>query len=186
MRRSALAAATLSVAAAASGLALTTATSVAASSLPTMTITMTPKAITVRGAEVSGAVDITTTVRGESSDSPTMVRLKPGVTLTEFANALAKLGDNTPLDSLDPYATIVYSDAVIAERKPTSIQATLAPGTYVVAGDGIATRCSPSAHPPHRQVCRSPQRPSPRSTSHIADRRHCTKASSYGSRTTDT
>jgi hypothetical protein len=135
MRRSALVAAALSVAAAAPGLALTTAPAVAAGSLPTITITMTPKTITVGGDEVSGAVDITTSVRGESSDSPTMVLLKPGVTLAEFANAAAKLSDHTPVDVIDPYATIIYSDALIARGKPTSIQAVLAPGTYVVAGD---------------------------------------------------
>jgi hypothetical protein len=153
MRRSALVAAALSVAAAASGLALTAASSVAASSLPAMTITMTPKTITVRGGEASGAVDITTNVSGESSDSPTMVLLKPGVTLQEFAGVVGKLGDNAPLDAIDPYGTIVYSAAVVAQGKPVSSQVVLAPGTYVVAGDRahgvftVGTSAAPASLP---------------------------------------
>ncbi len=55
---------------------------------------------------------------------------------------------------LDPYATIVYSAVVNAKGKPTSIQATLAPGTYVVLGDGsghavftVGTSAAPASLP---------------------------------------
>lgn len=135
MKRTALGAAALSIAAVASGLVLTT-SAVAAGSLPTLKITMTPKTITARGDHDSGAVEINTVVTGEKSDSPTMVRLKPGVTLQEFGKLGSKLGDNKPLDVLDPYATIVYSAAVIAQGTTSSSQAVLTPGTYVVLGDG--------------------------------------------------
>jgi hypothetical protein len=136
MKRSALGGAALGIVAAVSGLALTTTSAVAASALPTLTITMTPKMSTVNGGEVSGAININTVVTGEKSDSPSVARLKPGVTLPEFAKIGSELGDNKPLDVLDPYATIVYSAAVVAQGTTSSSQAVLAPGTYVVLGDG--------------------------------------------------
>ncbi len=135
IKRSLLVTTVLSMAAIASGLVLMTASSVAASSLPTLTLALTPKTVTVGGSQVSGAVNVVTTVTGEKSDSPGLFLLAPGVTPAEFGKAAAALGNNTPLDAIDPYGTIVM-DADASEGTPTSVQTVLVPGTYVALENG--------------------------------------------------
>jgi hypothetical protein len=135
MKRRILVAGALSVAAVASGLVLMTASSVAASSLPTLTLALTKNTVTVAGSEVSGAVNIVSTVTGEKSDAPALILLKPGVTPAEFGKAVSALGPHTPLDAIDPYGSIVF-DGSATEGTPTSAETWLQPGTYVAVENG--------------------------------------------------
>jgi hypothetical protein len=134
MKRPILLAAALSVAALASGLVLMTASSVAASSLPTLTLAVTKSSVTVGGSEVSGAVNIATTVTGEKSDVPALFLLKPGVTPAEFNKLAGALGSNSPLDAIDPYASIVFNEQ--APEGTSSAETWLQPGTYIAANSG--------------------------------------------------
>jgi hypothetical protein len=111
-------------------------TSVASSALPTLTLAVTPKTITVGGQMVSGAVRIATTVSGEKQDNPSLLLLKPGVTPQQFASVVSKLGNSTPVDAIDPYATIVYGSADAPAGKTTVGYANLAAGTYVALNNG--------------------------------------------------
>jgi hypothetical protein len=149
MKRPALAVAALSLAAIVSGLVLMSATSVAASSLPTLTLALTKNTITVGGDEVSGAVNIVSTVSGEPSDSPTLFLLRPGVTAAEFGKAVSTLPSNSPFDAIDPYASIVFDGTAVAGAATTA-ETWLQPGNYVAAenGNGFAAfTVTQSVHP---------------------------------------
>lgn len=136
MKRSVLTAAALSVATVAVALIAMTASSVAAGTLPTLTLALTKNTITVGGSEVSGAVNIVTTVTGESNDSPGLFLLKPGVTVAEFAAAAQRtVGKGSPFDALDPYGSIVFF-GFAAEGHPSSAETWLQPGTYVALENG--------------------------------------------------
>ena len=151
MRRTTLA--SLFIALTAIGVSLAfAATSGASSSLPTLTLAVTPKTITVGGQMVSGAVRITTTVSGEKEDNPGLVLLKPGVTPQEFGAVVSKLGNSTPVDAIDPYATIVYGSADAPSGKTTVGYADLAAGTDVALnGSGHAVFTVTQA--PGQRVC---------------------------------
>lgn len=150
MKRPVLIAAVLSVATLAVTFAVITASSVAASTLPTLTLALTKDTITVGGAEVSGAVNIVTTVTGENNDSPGLFLLKPGVTVPEFAAAAQRtVGKGSPFDALDPYGSSVFF-GFAAKGHPSSAQTWLQPGTYIALenGNGHAVfTISPSANP---------------------------------------
>lgn len=135
MKRPILVAAALSVAALASGLVLMAASSVAASSLPTLTLALTPKTVTVGGSMVSGAVNVVSTVTGEKSDGPLLILLKPGVTLAELDKGVGALGPKSPLDVIDPYGSIVF-DGVATEGAPSTAETWLQPGTYIAGENG--------------------------------------------------
>src|ERR1700735_3693282 len=125
------------------------ATSLAASSLPTLTLALTKNTVTVGGSEVSGAVNVVSTVKGEASDDPGLVLLKPGVTVAEFGAVVSKLGSNSPLDAIDPYGTIVF-DGQVAAGQASSREVDLVPGTYVALENGnghAAFTVTPSASP---------------------------------------
>jgi hypothetical protein len=127
--------ASLAVATLALALVATTASSVAAGTLPTLTLTLTKNTITVGGSEVSGAVNIVSTVKGEKSDAPGLVLLKPGVTLAQFGKVVSSLGPETPLDAIDPYGSIVF-DGTATAAGPTTAQTWLRPGTYIALENG--------------------------------------------------
>ncbi len=149
MKRSAFTTIAVGLAAIASGLALMTAPSVAAGTLPTLTLALTKNTVTVGGSEVSGAVNIVTTVSGEASGSPALILLKPGVTVAQFGNVLAPLSNSTPLDAIDPYATIVF-DGSATEGAPSTARAVLPPGTHVAVSNGnghAVFTVSPSSAP---------------------------------------
>jgi hypothetical protein len=149
VKRSVLAAATLSAAAVAVWLMVATAPSVAAGTLPTLTLALTKNTITVGGSEVSGAANIVSTVTGEQSDGPALFLLRPGVTPAEFGKAVSALGSGTPLDALDPYGSIVF-DGTAVEGSSTTVETWLAPGTYIALenGNGHAVfTVARSAHP---------------------------------------
>ena len=183
MKRSVLLTAALSVAALASGLVLMTASSVAASSLPTLTLSVTKNNVVVGGSKVSGAVNIVSTVTGEANDSPGLLLLAPGVTAGELAKVVGSLGENTPLDAIDPYATIVF-DGYTNKGTPTTNQVVLQPGNYVAVNNGngftpftVTQASSPASLP-------NPGGRSRRSTSVSAARVRCGTANWCASGTT--
>ncbi|HYB28822.1 MAG TPA: hypothetical protein VEF89_19575 [Solirubrobacteraceae bacterium] len=108
--------------------------------LPTLTLAVTKNSVTVGGAEVSGAVNVATTVSGEAGDNPALILLKPGVTASQFGAVVAKIG-NKPLDAIDPYGTIVYDSQNALKGKTTIGQVVLPAGNYVAVnnGNGYAT-----------------------------------------------
>jgi hypothetical protein len=94
------------------------------SSLPTITITMNGKKITVSGALQSGGVRIVSKVSNEPQGNPTLVRLDPGVTVPQLLQTAA--GDP---NSIALIASIVFSPQ--ADPGTSSAQVNLAPGNYV-------------------------------------------------------
>ena len=152
-------AASLTIAAVAAGPALTAAPSLAAGSLPTLTIAISPKTVTVGGSQVEGAVKIVTTVTGEKSDEPALLLLRPGITPADSDKAVSAFHSSTPGDAIDPYASIVF-DEPASEGTPASGETWLRPGTYVAAGNGSAETTftvAPSAAP---ALLPAPPRPS--------------------------
>lgn len=105
----------------------------AAASLPTITLAVDGKTVTVGGQEVSGAVNIRTTVTQEALGEPTLVRLNPGVT---FAQAQATIQSHRgDVNALDGLATIVFNQD--ASRGATTLgQVALQPGDYVALDTG--------------------------------------------------
>jgi hypothetical protein len=154
MKRSTITRMAVSLVAVASAFVLMTASSVAASSLPTLTLSVTKNAVTVGGAEVSGAVNVAMTVTGEASDQPSLILLKPGVTAAELGAAVSKFGKDTPLDAIDPYGTIEFDSQTVAKGKTLTQQALLPAGNYVAVNNGngftpltIAASSSPATLP---------------------------------------
>jgi hypothetical protein len=121
-----------------SALGLMSASSLASATLPNLTLTVTKNKVVVAGQKVSGAVNIVTTVSGEPSDSPLLFLLKPGVTAKQFGKALSQLGNDTPADAIDPYATIVFDGGTDLKGTPTTVQADLPAGNYVAGNNGSA------------------------------------------------
>jgi hypothetical protein len=103
------------------------ATATAAGTLPTLTLTMTGKAITATHTVAAGAVNVVSQVSGEPVASPTLVRLDPGVT---FAQAFAAVGAGKgDPNALDGYATIVANPEAL--KGSSTVQTVLTPGNYV-------------------------------------------------------
>jgi hypothetical protein len=126
-----------------------------AASLPTITVAMTGKKITVGGALQSGGVRIVSTVTGERQGEPIFVLLNPGVTLNQFFKLLPRAAADP--NNLYGIASIV-TDTMVGRGKTSTIQADLKPGQYValdVAGNGqppltpftIAKAASPAKLP---------------------------------------
>src|ERR1700761_983619 len=116
---------TFAIAAAALAAGGTSAT--AAGTLPTFGIAMTGNSISVPSTVPAGAVNVVSTVSGEATGSPTLVRLDPGVTFQQaFAAAQAAGGDPNALQGL---ASIVFN--VQANKGTSSAQTLLTPGNWV-------------------------------------------------------
>ena len=92
--------------------------------LPTITVRMNGKTITVSGALRSGGVRVVSKVSREPMGNPTFVRLDPGVTVAQVLNAAAGDPNNIAL-----IASIVFSPQ--ANRGTTAAQAHLSPGRYI-------------------------------------------------------
>lgn len=118
------------------GLTLVFAASSQASQLPTLKLALSKHRITVSGQMVSGAVDVATTVSGEPMDNATLVHLRPGVTATEFGKKLAGLSEQTDLDVIDRYGTIVLDGQDAHAGTVTHTDADLPAGNYVALNDG--------------------------------------------------
>jgi hypothetical protein len=119
---------------AAVGLSPAASSATAGNSLPTLTLAMTKNTVTVGGSQVSGAVNVVSTVSGEASDNPALIRLATGVTPAQFATVVSKLG-NAPFDAIDPYGSIVFGGSATSAG-PTSAQVVLTPGTYIAVNNG--------------------------------------------------
>lgn len=125
----ALSAAVASLALALAGSAAAHEDSEAANSLPTMTLLLTGKTVTVGGATVSGATNIVTTVTGERQGEPTLFRLNPGVPFSAFGAAVAQAAKHQgDLNYLDPYGSIVFD--MEAAKGTSSAETDLVPGNY--------------------------------------------------------
>ena len=95
--------------------------------LPTMTVTMNGKAISVGGTRKSGAERIVFKVSSEVAGAPTFVKLDPGVTVSQFFAALPAAAQDP--NNLYGIAQIVMSTE--ADKGTSSVYLNLTPGTYV-------------------------------------------------------
>ena len=103
------------------------ASATAAGTLPTFAVTMTGNSISVPSSVPAGAVNVVSTVSGEATGSPTLVRLDPGVTFQQaFAASAAAGGDPNALQGL---ASIVFNAQ--ANKGTSSAQTVLTPGNWV-------------------------------------------------------
>lgn len=113
------------------------------SSLPVVTLAMDGKSVTVGGTPVSGAVDIRSTVTGETDASPTLFRLNPGATVQQI---FAAVGSSNDPNATAPYGSIVFSGD--APKGTSDLQTTLNPGNYVALDFG-PTNGNSSGPPPY-------------------------------------
>lgn len=96
----------------------------AGASLPSLTLTMTGHSIRVAGGLRSGAVTVISRVSGKSDGSPTLVKLKPGVSYAKAIRASAQ-----DPNGIIPYATITYNTD--APKGTSTAQTLLSPGRWV-------------------------------------------------------
>lgn len=111
--------------------------------LPVITLAMDGKSVTVGGSLVSGAVDIRSTVAGESGGSPTLFRLDPGVTVQQV---FAAIGSSNDPNATEPYGSIVFGGN--APKGTSDLQTTLTPGNYAALDFGSMNGNS-SGPPPY-------------------------------------
>ncbi len=105
--------------------------SVAAGTLPALTLTLTKSGVTVAGSEVSGAVDVVTTVKGNvPSPEPALIELDPGVPLSVIPKVKAMINaHNGDFNYLDGYGSMVFDAS--AGTGTSSAETELTPGTYI-------------------------------------------------------
>jgi hypothetical protein len=95
---------------------------------PTVTLTMTGSSIAVAGTLQSGAVDVTSTVTGEKSASPILIRLDAGVTPDQLLAVLGSPAGENP-DNVEGLGRIVFGSDVPAGT--STVQTVLPAGQYV-------------------------------------------------------
>ena len=103
---------------------------------PVLTIKMNGSSIQVGGQQVSGAVDVRSTVSGESHGTAILVRLNKGVTQSQFLKALQMAGKDP--NAVQLFGAIVF-DYTTPKGKTTNVDTVLQPAKYValdVAGKG--------------------------------------------------
>ena len=131
-----------------------TAAGAAVSNLPTLSIAINGRSLSVSGTLSSGAVDVVTTVGRRQHTEPVLFRLNPGEPASAFAQAAtAVAAHNGDLNYLEPYGSIVFD--VTADHGTSSAQTTLQPGDYFaldLAAEGAnpphaAFTITPAAHP---------------------------------------
>jgi hypothetical protein len=108
---------------------LAAAASSAASGLPTLTLALNGKSVTVGGTLQSGAVNVVSTVTKEAQGDPTLIRLDPGVSFAQVAAAVKGHGGGD-FNYLDPLGALVFSTTV-NKGASSSVQTSLQPGNYV-------------------------------------------------------
>jgi hypothetical protein len=112
----------------------------AASTLPTVSVAITPTTITVTGALESGAVNVVTHDMGVKEGSVILFQLKPGATFEEVEAAIAKAHGDT--NATSRYGSIVF-DAEASPGQTGEAQTYLQPGQYVAVlpgGEGKGSR----------------------------------------------
>jgi hypothetical protein len=101
-----------------------------ASTLPTLTVALSPTAVVVGGATQSGAVNVAVTGPATKEAAAILVRLKPGVTAGEFDAFLAANAPSKDPNTVSKLGSIVF-DAEAVAGKTVEAQTTLEPGQYV-------------------------------------------------------
>jgi hypothetical protein len=107
----------------------------AANGLPTLTMALNGKTVTVGGSMVSGAVNVQTTVTGEPGGGPALVRLNPGEPASIFTQVNNIINSHHgQIDYLDPYGSLVFDG--VAPKGTSTAQTVLTPGTYIALDTG--------------------------------------------------
>jgi hypothetical protein len=127
-----------------------------ANGLPTLTLTLTGKSVTVGGEMVSGAVNVQTTETGRDG-GPALVHLNPGYDASIFSKVNAIINrHHGDINYLAPYGQLVFDGD--APHGTTTEQTVLPAGNYVAldtnsngtpphAGFTVAPSASPAALP---------------------------------------
>ncbi len=111
--------------------ALLPATAAEATTLPTISVALSPSSITVGGTLQSGAVNVVSTASGGKESSTSLVLLKPGVSVAEV-NALLNAGQVGKEPNLaSKYLSIVFDGTITPAGKSTEAQTILQPGQYM-------------------------------------------------------
>jgi len=154
------------VAALAASAVVAAATSAEASTLPTVSIAVSPTAVTVGGSLQAGGANVVSTATGVKETSVILFLLKPGSTVAEveaFANN--KKASNDP-NQANKYGTIEF-DAEVNPGPANEAQTNLQAGQYVVlTGEGekpvkvrtsftVAASAAPAAVPTPQATVRS-------------------------------
>lgn len=101
-----------------------------ASTLPTLSLTISPSAITVGGTPQSGAVNVVSSLTGGAKEAAALLfQVKPGVSPAEVEAYLASPG-RKDINAVSKYGAIVF-DAEAAPSPGSEVQTTLAPGQYL-------------------------------------------------------
>lgn len=111
----------------------------ASSTLPALSIAITPSSATVSGARESGAVNVVSSDTGVKEAAVIVFLLKPGVSLAEVEKFSAEKKAKDP-NSASKYGSIVF-DTEANPGQNSEAQTDLQPGQYVVlvaAGEGEA------------------------------------------------
>ncbi len=123
-------------------IAMTAITSAASPGLPTLTLALNGRSVTVGGQLQSGAVNVVSTVSAVHTE-PVLIRLNAGIPFSAFAQAGAAISAHRgDLNYLDPYGSIVFD--VSADKGTNTTQTTLQPGNYLAVD-----LSSSSPDPPH-------------------------------------
>jgi hypothetical protein len=111
--------------------ALLPATDAEATTLPTVSVALSPSSITVGGTLQAGAVNVVSTATGGKESSTSLVLLKPGVSVAEVYALLdaGQVGKEPNL--ISKYASIMFDGTITPAGKSTEAQTTLQPGQYV-------------------------------------------------------
>lgn len=138
--------------------------------LPTISLAMNGKSITVSGALQSGAVDIRSKTMGEQFASPLFVRLKPGVTPQQFF-AFLRSPQSRDINHVSQVGSIVLDAG--APRGISDVQTVLRPGQYIAFDAAQQENRPPTTWPRTTfTVTRAAQPvalPTPRATIRIID-----------------
>lgn len=111
--------------------ALLPAATAEATTLPTISVALSPSSITVGGTPQSGAVNVVSTASGGKESSTSLVLLKPGVSVAEV-NALLNAGEVGKEPNLaSKYLSIVFDGTITPAGKSTEAQTILQPGQYM-------------------------------------------------------
>jgi hypothetical protein len=139
MKRLALILAVTSSALLAAGATIAEGSAAASSTLPNLSIAITPSTATVGGTLESGAANVVTTDTGVKEAAVIVFLLRPGVSLAEVEKFSAEKKSKDP-NSASKYGSIVF-DTEANPGQTGETQTILQPGQYVVlvgAGEGEA------------------------------------------------
>ena len=105
----------------------------AASTLPTLSLTVSPSSIAVSGAVQSGGTNVVTTAGGKKEATAVLFLLKPGSTLAEVEAFMKSKKKSRDPNATSAFGSIVF-DAEATPGHPSEVQTNLAPGQYVALG----------------------------------------------------